>query len=102
MGHALVEYAPGCILAFYPNCSDANGGHTGDGWMEYKRSEDGGRTWSAAATLPFEIIQREYGALAFLPGGGLIAYVYNQTDEKHLDCAISPDEGRTWSAPQTA
>ena len=41
LGHALVEYAPERILAFYPNCSDANKGHTGDGWMEVKRSEDG-------------------------------------------------------------
>lgn len=228
LGHALVEYAPGKILAFYPNCSDANNGHNGDGWMEYKRSVDGGRTWSEAApleyskrvhesgrgrsvmcekavctndgdillfnlecgnvpekkfawqplavptflrsqdggatwgeaqplgdepgriwdvlqhqgaiyalelcndssiawygnlpehhyslyvsedqgrtfarrsVLPFEIIQRGYGALAVLPDGGLIAYVYNQTDEKHLDYAVSCDAGRTWGEPKTA
>ncbi len=228
LGHALVEYAPGKILAFYPNCSDANKGHTGDGWMEYKRSEDGGRTWSEPtplaysrqvyesgqgrsvmcekaictndgdillfnlecgniaqknytwqplavptflrsadggrtwedaqplgdesgriwdviyhdgviyalelyndssiawygnlpehhyslyvsedqgrsftrrSVLPFEIIQRGYGAMAVLPDARLIAYVYNQTDEKHLDYVISQDSGRTWSEPETA
>ncbi len=227
LGHALVEYEPGKILAFYSNCSDWNGGHTGDGWMEYKRSEDGGQTWSkptplgyskrvyeagtgrsvlcekAVCTddgdillfclecanieehnfawqplavptvlrssdggstwedakpvgdepgriwdvlyhegviyvlelfndssiawygnlpehhyslyvsedqgrtftrrsiLPFEIMQRGYGALAFLPNTGLISYVYNQTDEKHLDYVISRDAGQTWSDPQT-
>jgi len=62
LGHALVEYAPGKILAFYPNCSDARGlnshgeewaGHNGDGWMEYKRSEDGGRTWSEPVALAY-------------------------------------------------
>lgn len=53
LGHALVEYAPGKILAFYPNCSDANDGHNGDGWMEYKRSEDGGHTWSEPQTLDY-------------------------------------------------
>lgn len=228
LGHALVEYAPGKILAFYPNCSDQNNGHTGDGWMEYKRSEDGGHTWSTPApldyskrvyeagagrsvmcekaictnddgillfnlecaniaeknftwqplavptflrssdggatwddakpmgdepgriwdvlyhqgfiyvlelcndssiawygnlpehhyalyvsedqgrtfsrrsVLPFEITQRGYGALAFLPDNELIAYVYNQTDEKHLDYVVSRDEGQTWCEPQTA
>ncbi len=55
MGHALVEYAPGKILAFYPNCS-VDGrfkGHSGDGWMEYKRSEDGGDTWSDPIVLDY-------------------------------------------------
>ena len=228
LGHALVEYAPGKILALYANCSDANGGHTGDGWMECRRSEDGGRTWSDPAPLeysrrvyeagtgrsvmcekavctsdgyillfnlecantaeknytwqplavptflrssdggstwedarpmgdepgriwdviyhqgvtyvlelcndsriawygnlpehhhalyvsqnqgrsftrrsllPFESTQRGYGALAFLPDTRLIAYVYNQTDEQHLDYVISPDAGQTWGEPQTA
>jgi len=227
LGHALVEYEPGKLLAFYPNCSDANEGHTGDGWMEYKRSEDGGRTWSEPvpleysrqvyesgagrsvmcekavctndgaillfnlecgntaetkytwqplavptflrspdggrtwedaqpvgdepgriwdvlyhegtvyvlelyndssiawygnlpehhyslyvsqdqgctfsrrSVLPFEITQRGYGALAFLPDGRLSAYVYNQTDEKHLDYVTSRDAGQTWGEPQT-
>ena len=41
LGHALVEYEDGKILAFYPNCSDDNKGHSAVGWMEYKRSEDG-------------------------------------------------------------
>lgn len=53
LGHALVEYASGKILAFYSNCSDANDGHTGDGWMEYKRSEDGGHTWSKPVPLDY-------------------------------------------------
>ncbi len=46
LGHALIEYEPGRILAFYPNCSDANRGHCAFGWMEFKRSLDGGETWS--------------------------------------------------------
>lgn len=53
LGHALVEYSPGKILAFFPNCSNANNGHTGDGWMEFKRSEDGGRTWSPPQPLAY-------------------------------------------------
>ncbi|MFW5867502.1 MAG: sialidase family protein [Armatimonadota bacterium] len=53
LGHALVEYEPGKILAFYPNCSDANNGHCAIGWMEFKRSIDGGRTWSEASGFPY-------------------------------------------------
>lgn len=53
LGHALVEYAPGRILAFYANCSDFHQGHNGDGWMECKRSEDGGRTWGEPAVLEY-------------------------------------------------
>ena len=40
--------------------SDRNDGHTGDGWMEYRRSEDGGRTPGFSP----EHIQRARG-----PGG---------------------------------
>lgn len=53
LGHALVEYEPGNFLAFYSNNSDHNKGHSGDGWMEYKRSEDAGRTWSEPTPLPY-------------------------------------------------
>ena len=53
LGHALVQYEPGKLLAFYPNCSGDNGGHSGVGWMEYKRSVDGGKTWGDAQVLSF-------------------------------------------------
>lgn len=55
MGHALVEYAPGQVLAFYPNCSAEDktyNGHSGHGWMEFKRSTDGGMTWSEPCVEP--------------------------------------------------
>ena len=56
MGHALAEYAPGKILAFYPNCSAEDrkwNGHSGFGWMEYKRSLDGGLYWSQPLIEPY-------------------------------------------------
>lgn len=53
LGHALVEYEDGKILAFYPNCSSDNKGHSAVGWMEYRRSEDGGKTWSDPEMLAY-------------------------------------------------
>ena len=63
LGHALVEYEPGKILAFYANCSDYKQGHNGDGWMDYKRSEDGGRTWGEPSTLEYskKIYEKDVG-----------------------------------------
>ena len=40
--------------------------------------------------------------MATLPDGRLIAYVYNNDDEKHLDYLTSEDGGCTWSAVQRA
>lgn len=77
LGHALVEYAPDCLLAFYANCSGArNEGHNGFGWMEYKRSVDGGATWSQPIVL-------DYAMQVFLDG------LYTVSCEK----AVSPREG---------
>ncbi|MFO7957459.1 MAG: sialidase family protein [Candidatus Brocadiia bacterium] len=113
LGHALVEYAPGKILAFYPNCSDDNGGHSAVGWMEYKRSRDGGRTWSAPSVL-------DYSKRVFDDGNGrsVMSEKAVCTDEGdvllfNLECDISTgalwrpygiptylrssDGGHTWS-----
>lgn len=51
LGHALVEYEDGKLLAFYPNCSADNKGHSAVGWMECKCSEDGGETWGQPQVL---------------------------------------------------
>ena len=53
LGHALVENEDGKILAFYPDCSDDNKGHSALGWMEYKRSEDGGEMWGDPSVLAY-------------------------------------------------
>ncbi|MBE6931318.1 MAG: exo-alpha-sialidase [Ruminococcaceae bacterium] len=54
IGHAMVEYADGCILCFYSNNSGSiQGGHNGYGWVESKRSLDGGVTWSEPTVLPY-------------------------------------------------
>ena len=57
LSHALAEYKKGSVIAFYSNCSGTRNkwapGHNGFGWLEYKRSEDGGLTWDAPKVLPY-------------------------------------------------
>ena len=54
VAHALVEYKKDCVMSFYSNCSGTrNSGHNGFGWMEYKCSTDGGRTWGEARVLEY-------------------------------------------------
>ena len=99
LGHALVECADGKILAFYPSCSGAKGGlrwmgpewagHNADGWMEYKRSEDGGQTWSKPSVLEYSksVYDKKQGRSVFCekavraPDGTLVLF--------NLECDIS-------------
>ncbi len=115
LGHALVEYEPGKVLAFYPNCSDRSNGHTGDGWMECKRSEDGGRSWSGPTVLPYSKDVYESGtgravmcekAVRTDDGNILLFNLEHENSEdynwrwKPIDvptCMRSHDGGRTWS-----
>ena len=57
LSHALAEYKKGHVIAFYSNCSGKRNkwspGHNGFGWLEYKRSADGGITWDDAKILPY-------------------------------------------------
>ena len=57
LSHALVEYKKGHVMAFYSNCSGTRNkwspGHNGFGWLEYRRSADGGMTWDEAKVLPY-------------------------------------------------
>jgi hypothetical protein len=77
LGHALAEYGPGEILAFYSNCSDKrNLGHNGFGWMEYRRSKDYGQSWGEPQIL-------DYSYKTFLDG------IYTISCEK----AVVPEEG---------
>jgi hypothetical protein len=71
-GHsAITECKNNDILAFYAN-TDAEiwGGHSVAGWSEYKRSTDGGKTWSDPIVLDYsksiwEGDNEVYSALVF-------------------------------------
>ena len=117
LGHALVEYAPSKILAFYPTCSAEDkryNGHSGYGWMEYKRSEDGGQTWSESIPEPNSkaLFDQHCGRSAMCEkavctDSGRIILFYLQCDtytdghvwEPYFSplYAISDDQGQTFS-----
>jgi hypothetical protein len=116
LGHALVQYAPGKILAFYPNCSSDNRGHSAIGWMEFKRSEDGGRTWSDPQVLAFsrELFEKHEGRTAMaekavVTDRGEIVLFYLVCDvSKNASwrpfrtplASRSTHAGKTWSEPK--
>jgi len=117
LGHALVETDDGSILAFYPDCSEDDEGHSGVGWMEVRRSTDGGQTWSAPEPHPHsrEVYDESGGDRAALcekavrTAEGHLVLFYLNIDNSETPrwkpqfvptFARSEDDGKTWSAPQ--
>jgi len=116
LGHALVEYEDGKIIAFYPNCSDDLGGHSAVGWMEFKRSEDGGKTWRSPQVLSFSKEFFETGEERTAMAEKAVATDQGEIVLFYLICDISKtalwqpywiplfsksvDGGRTWSEPK--
>lgn len=113
MSHALLEYAKDCMLAFYSNSSAAiEHGHTGYGWIEYKRTVDGGKTWSDPIILDFSYQSFIDGCFniscekAVVTDDGTIVLfcLKNKTItrwEPYLEpmVLLSKDQGYTWSEP---
>lgn len=130
LGHALVEYEDGKILAFYPSCSSdshnpnkpKSKGHSAVGWMEYKRSEDGGKTWSEPKTLAYSKKLFDAGQNAGVGARKFSAFAEKAVRTEQGDIVlfflvcditantiwrqfqtvtyiVSRDGGRTWSQP---
>jgi len=113
MGHALVDAGKGRILDFNSNCDgDRCSGHSGYGWMEYRISEDYGRTFGPARVLPCSKRLYEEGKHTALcekavkaPDGRIVLF-FQITDTSQLICcepwssptiAVSADNGETFS-----
>lgn len=93
LGHALAEYAPGKIISYYSNNSPYRTfGHNGFGWVEYRRSQDGGQTWSDPKIL-------EYSWETFIGGVYTISCekaVVTSNNNLVLFCLRSDSNTKTW------
>ena len=115
-GNTLTECYNGDIVSFYSNVSggeDNIRGHGVAGWSEYRRSTDGGQTWSDPNVLDYTKHAWEgdevFSALVFsvltAPDGTLIAIVVRFADKgwrKQLPPVVllSHDSGASWSGPR--
>jgi len=113
-GHAVTECRNGDIIAFYMNTwAEEWRGHGSGGWSSYKRSTDGGKTWSEPVDFEYSFdVWTKYGevysAMVFgvitAPDGTLIASVVRFADSRWRKklppvYLLSHDNGYTWSDP---
>ena len=114
MSHAMVEYAPGKVIAFNSNCSPTRcAGHSAFGWVEYRYSEDGGKSWSELHELPFSreiLLEGVYSISvekAVFYDGVLTCFAVRNTQGREVCCEPwdtplviqSYDLGKTWEPP---
>ena len=113
LSHALVEYKRGSVMSFYSNCSATrNGGHNGFGWLEYRTSHDGGKSWGDAKTLPYSwdsFINQTFTVscekAVSTKENEIIAFCTRSTDPNGWEPYIEPtfvisnDGGETWGEP---
>ena len=113
--NSLTECRNGDIVAFYSVTGtgpDDWNGHGSAGWSEYRRSTDGGLTWSAPIVFDYSKRMREgsevCSALVYSvitsPNGTLIATVIHYANEKWEKkrapvYLLSEDNGHTWKGP---
>lgn len=111
IGHGLVEFAPGKIMAFNSNVSDKKySGHSTFGWVEYRISEDYGKTWGEIQNLPYSVEEFYDGVhnvsvekAVVCDDGTIVAFCLMNSPEKLAEpwdnprYVTSKDSGKTWS-----
>jgi hypothetical protein len=114
--NSLAECQNGDVIAFYsmtkPGADNLNG-HGVAGWSEYRRSSDGGQTWSDGVVFDYSQQMWEgdevFSALVYsvitAPNGTLVATVIHYANEKWQKQTapvyfLSDDHGQTWQGPR--
>lgn len=117
LSHAMVEYEPGKILCFYANCSgDYIDGHNAVGWLCYKRSLDGGKTWCEDKPFPYSktLYDMNCGVTSFAekavlaPDGAIVLFnlvcctrmAWEYWEPYWTSYMKSYDGGETWTKPK--
>lgn len=114
MTHAMLEWTPGKLIDFNANSSSVRcGGHSTFGWVEYRTSADGGKTFSPVRELPYSKTEFEDGIYCIsvekavrTPEGGIAALCL-RNDALSVCCqpwatpvvVVSRDGGESWSEP---
>ena len=116
LSHALVEYKKDCIMSFYSNCSGTRNknspGHNGFGWLEYRRSMDGGVSWDAPKVFPYSwdsFINQPFTisceAAVSTKENEIVAFCTRNLNPEGWEPYLSPtvvislDGGETWGEP---
>lgn len=117
MSHAMVELYPGNVLAFNSNCSaERYYGHSTFGWIEYRYSQDRGKTFGQPTVLPYSMDSLLNGLFTvslekavICDDGTIVAFCLRNAGLTHpcwcepwlTPCVIlSTDHGLTWSEPK--
>ncbi len=93
--HGMIDIAADATGTFHLVWLDARTGQKG---LQYARSTDAGRTWSANQTLDPATCQCCWNTLA-LKRDGEVAVLYRSLAPRDMAVITSPDGGRNWHKP---
>jgi hypothetical protein len=117
MSHAMAALTPDRFINFQSSCSAVRaGGHSAFGFIEYRFSNDNGKTYSETYELPYSkdvlmdgVYTISVEKAVVCNDGSLIAFCLRNTTVADVCCQpwVTPtylkstDGGMTWSAPRT-